>query len=465
MSFKYSAQRVDSGHFILPKTKDMKVDAHVLMSDALYEASEEESWKQLADAASFEGVVGAFLMPDAHAGFGVPVGSVLVTEGTIIPASVGYDLSCGMLLMQTDVGISALKGRYSRERFISEFEKRVQTGIGSRRPEKAPKVSGKDVDRSFFEGAKIFGTSADVCERLFLPVNSSFVPIEKALEKAVPQFGSLGSGNHFCELLADEKDGTVWAMIHTGSRGFGYQTAEHFFYEAARLRGMQSKHRSRAWLYADEPLGKEYLNHHNAAANYAIANRHAIAVVIKEILWEMFSAESSVFYEISHNLIQQETLVSPDGTTKRRFVHRKGSTRAMPAGHPDIVGTAWADVGHPIVVPGSMFSGAAVLTPLGKAHDWACSVNHGSGRVLARGVAKRKLEHKQLRIDEEMHDVSRTFGGTTVEGIVCNSKHVPLDECAHVYKSLDEVLSTLEEANVAKVERRLYPLLNIKGVD
>jgi tRNA-splicing ligase RtcB len=215
----------------------------------------------------------------------------------------------------------------------------------------------------------------------------------------------------------------------------------------------------------DEPLGKEYWALHNSAANYAIANRHTMAAAIKQVFQDVFNADCHVHYEISHNLIQEETLVLPDGTHKKGLVHRKGATRAMPGGHPDLRGTPWQDNGHPCIVPGSMFEGAAVLRPLQGAHDWACSVNHGSGRVMARGAAKRKLEPKQALIDGEMHDVKRRFGDLEIEGVVCNTKHVPLDECARVYKSLDDVLQTLEDSGVAQVERRLYPLANLKGAD
>jgi tRNA-splicing ligase RtcB len=112
-----------------------------------------------------------------------------------------------------------------------------------------------------------------------------------------------------------------------------------------------------------------------------------------------------------------------------------------------------------------MYAGAAILFPLEGAHKAACSVNHGSGRLLARGEAKRKLGHKQLRIDEEMATVSRSFAGVTIEGILQNHKHVPLDECGHVYKDLDTVLAVLEAEGIAKVANRLYPVANIKGAD
>jgi tRNA-splicing ligase RtcB len=254
-------------------------------------------------------------------------------------------------------------------------------------------------------------------------------------------------------------------MVHCGSRGYGWQTANHFFFEGAALRGLPKGRREESWLLADEPLGREYWAHHNSAANFAVANRHVIVEGIRTATQEIFGADVNVYYEISHNLVQEETLVLPDGTRKKGFVHRKGATRAFPAGHPDLVGTKWESTGHPCLIPGSMYDGAAILFPLAGAHRSACSVNHGSGRVLARGEAVRKLAHKQARIDDEMAHVQRTLGGVIVEGIVGNQTHVPLDECAHVYKDLDGVLAVLEEEGIARVEKRLYPVANIKGAD
>jgi tRNA-splicing ligase RtcB len=215
----------------------------------------------------------------------------------------------------------------------------------------------------------------------------------------------------------------------------------------------------------DEQLGREYWAHHNSAANFAVANRHLIVEGVREATQEVFNTDLEVYYEISHNLVQEETLVLPDGTHKKGFVHRKGATRAFPAGHPDLVGTVWETTGHPCLIPGSMYEGAAILFPGPEAYKSACSVNHGSGRTLGRGEAKRRLEHKQLRIDDEMANVQRSFGGTQVEGILSNHNHIPLDECAHVYKDLDEVLMVLEAEKIATIKSRLYPVANIKGAD
>ena len=180
-----------------------------------------------------------------------------------------------------------------------------------------------------------------------------------------------------------------------------------------------------------------------------------------------FGADVTPYYEISHNLVQEETLMLPDGTTKKGFVHRKGATRAFPGGHPDLRNTRWAETGHPCLIPGSMLAGAAILFPLEGAIKSGCSVNHGSGRTMGRGAAKREFVHIHDEIDLEMQTIARTFGPdeTKIVGIVGNTARTPLDECGHVYKDLDEVLQVLEDEGIAKVHRRLYPVANLKGTD
>ncbi len=467
MSLKQTATRVAEGHYVLPRHGEMRVEAHAFLSSALFEAAEEELWRQLAAGASYPGVIGAYAMPDVHAGFGVPVGCVLVTEDTLIQAGSGYDISCGVVCLAVELGANAVRSWHRREAFVREVEARIATGVGSARPSKMPRFGPDDAEAVLRYGARALGVDAEVCERQFIPVPEGLDlgRVARARDKVLPQLGSVGGGNHFVELQVDRDRGEVFVMVHCGSRGYGWQTAEHFFFEGARLRGLAPKHRQAAWLRVDEPLGREYWAYHNSAANYAIANRHVIVRGVQEALREVFGAESEVYYEISHNLVQEETLVLPDGTQRRGFVHRKGATRAFPAGHPDLAGTRWEATGHPVLVPGSMYEGAAVLFPEAGAYRAACSVNHGSGRKLARGAAKRKLEPKQQRIDDEMRQVRRTFGGVTIEGIVQNHRHTPLDECGHVYKDLDAVLAVLESAGIARVARRLYPVANVKGTD
>lgn len=442
----------------------MRCDVHAYLSQHLYDLSEENVWNQAFDLARHEGVTDVFLMPDCHVGSGVPIGSVAITEDVIIQSIPSYDISCGVICMK-------VPGLYSqdvaswdkRERWVREIERRIGFGKG----EGNKSDSNIDIQEIFRTGAKSLGISSESCERQYIPVESEIdtTIIYKAFEKALPQLGSVGGGNHHLELQVDEKDGSVWVTTHCGSRGYGWQTANHFFYEGARLRDIPSSQRERSWLRIDEPLGKEYWAYHNTAANYAIANRHIIVNHINDALQKIFKVTGEVYYEISHNLVQQETLVLPDGTTKKGFVHRKGATRAFPAGHPDLVGTHWEKTGHPIIVPGSMFDGAAILSPQPGAYNTACSVNHGSGRVMARGEAKRKLSHKQEFIDDRMKNVKRKLGGHEIRGVVGNYKKTPIDECTHVYKDLDEVLAVLEAENIAKIEHRLFPVANLKGSD
>lgn len=467
MSYKYQAYQVGDNHYVLPRVGTMKVEAHAFLSPELYAASEENVWAQIANGASYEGVTGAYLMPDTHVGYGVPVGSVIVTDGTIIQGGSGYDISCGVLYMKAHLSAGSVKSPHKRRQWVDEVEKRVATGKGSHRPELMRRVATAKADEILRYGAKALGIDEALCERRFIPVPDGLDlrKIDKAYSKVSDQLGSVGGGNHFIEMQCDRDDGSVWVMVHCGSRGYGWQTANHFFYEGAELRGLPKNRREDSWLRADEKLGQEYWGYHNSAANFAVANRHLIVEGVREATQAVFNADLEVYYEISHNLVQEETLILPDGTHKKGFVHRKGATRAFPAGHPDLVGTAWETTGHPCLIPGSMYEGAAILFPGAQANKSACSVNHGSGRLLARGEAKRKLEHKQLRIDDEMATVKRVFGGTPIEGIIGNHKHVPLDECAHVYKDLDEVLAVLEAEEIATIHRRLYPIANLKGAD
>jgi tRNA-splicing ligase RtcB (3'-phosphate/5'-hydroxy nucleic acid ligase) len=468
MSFLQRVERQTDNHYVLPRAGGMNTDVHAFLSPALLAQTDEALWRQAAQAASYPGMIGLYLMPDTHLGYGIPVGGVAVTQDVIIQAGSGYDISCGVIYLKVP-GLHAadVADEHKRRRWIREVEARIATGVGSHRPKNMPRFSEAQVEEILRYGARPLGVAAQLCERQFIPVGDELdtARITRARDKAQPQLGSVGGGNHFVEMQVDRDDGSVWVMIHCGSRGYGWQTANHYFYEGARLRGLPTNRREESWLRADEPLGRQYWAHHNSAANYAVANRHVIVRGVQQALDEVFDTAGEVFYEISHNLVQQETLVLPDGSTRRGFVHRKGATRAFPAGHPDLHGTVWQATGHPCLVPGSMYQGAAILFPLEGAYASGASVNHGSGRVMARGAAKRNLAPIHDRIDAEMRDVVRMLGGVEIRGIVGNTQRTPLDECAHVYKDLDAVLAVLEAEGIARIAHRLYPVANIKGTD
>ncbi|MEO7093032.1 MAG: RtcB family protein, partial [Polyangiales bacterium] len=298
MSLKYHVQKVSPDHYVLPRVAGMKVEAHAFFSESLYERSEESLWSQLAAAASYEGVVGAYLMPDAHAGYGVPVGCVVVTDGTIIQAGSGYDISCGVLYLRAS-GLHAadVADWDKRRKFIDQVELRVATGVGSGRPKHMPRFSTRKADDILRHGAKALGVRADLCERQSIDVDdeADLHLIRRAWDKVVPQLGSVGGGNHFIEMQVDRDSGEVWVMIHCGSRGYGWQTANHFFHQGAQLRGLRTDRREDSWLHIDEPLGRQYWAHHNSAANYAVANRHIIVSGVQEALRLVFQREAEVY--------------------------------------------------------------------------------------------------------------------------------------------------------------------------
>jgi len=479
VGFKDIVVQDGPNRFVLPKTKTMKVEAVAFLSPELFEQSDEGLWRQAFESASYEGVTGVFLMPDTHLGYGIPIGGVVVTDGTIIQSGSGYDISCGVVYMRVPgLHASDIADKAGRRRWIDEVELRIATGVGADPTEMMTEAylkSTLSTDDVLRYGAKALGVSADVCERQYIPVDESDFTgnkaarkskqIQKALGKAQPQLGSVGGGNHFVEMQVDEATGEVWVMVHCGSRGYGWNVADYFFRAGAELRGLPMNRREQSHLFADEPLGREYWAWHNSAANFAVANRHTIVQGVQAATEQVYGKKPEVFYEISHNLVQEETLVLPDGTTTKGFVHRKGATRAMPAGHPDLVGTKWYDTGHPCLIPGSMMDGAAILYPLQGAMDNGCSVNHGSGRTMGRGAAKRAFGEMQGLINDEMAEIRRVLGGVEVVGIMSNHRNIPLDECAHVYKDLDAVLEVLIENGIARLEARLYPVANLKGCD
>jgi tRNA-splicing ligase RtcB len=447
VSWKQTLEAAGPGHWVLPKSKDMRTEAHLFLSDELLFGAggadsgvEEDVFAQVVNACRFPGATRVVLTPDCHVGYGVPIGTAIETEGTLLPTAAGYDIGCGMVQLSTSLTQEDVADPAQRRRWIDEVLRRIGVGVGHR-------GAGRSVLRQVPEvirhGAKALGRSSDVAERAFVPVEDDTVDVpERAWDKR-DQLGSLGGGNHFCEMQVDEA-GRVWVMLHTGSRGFGWNIAKQFFVAGAEHLGLSRRSEDHVWFDADSALGRAYWNLHNMAANFAIANRLLIGEAVCEALEAVFGGEAHVYYEISHNLIQRE---------RGRFVARKGATRAFPAKHPALAGTPWASTGHPILIPGSMETGSAILFAEAGAEASLYSVNHGAGRRLSRGQARRELSQKDtdLRLAKL--------------GVLLNTRTTPLDESGPCYKDLDQVLGAVELAGLARVERRLKPVACIKGND
>jgi tRNA-splicing ligase RtcB len=269
-------------------------------------------------------------------------------------------------------------------------------------------------------------------------------------ERGLNQMGSLGGGNHFIELQRSEQTGTIFVQVHTGSRGFGHGLATNYFELAREERPEAMTDIDLGYFTPDSLHYRDYLNAVAAGGNYAILNRLIIFEQVADAFRKVFGQELELIYEISHNLVQREW--HPD--FGEVWVHRKGATRAFPAGHPALAGTHWEATGHPVLIPGSNKDWSYILQPLAGAVNSGYSVNHGAGRRLSRGEATRTLS--QRAIDDEYKEA----------GILVNiNGRVPLDEAAPAYKSSQAVIEAVVGAGLARVEHQLWPLASLKGAD
>ena len=447
MSLKYECKPTGDGYYTLDTGG--KVPTRLFFTEKLHAQSEEGLYAQIKAATEYPGVLDVVVTPDAHIGSQVPVGVVIATDGTLLHAPIGYDIGCGIMAFRSDVAHSKGLDDRLRRKFSDEVMKRVGLGVGERGK---IGVSARDFQRIIRQGATALGYErGGLSERDGFPVDDTWDAPAKAVDRGIGQLGSLGGGNHFIELQHDD-EGHLWVMVHTGSRGFGYQLAAHYAKLArqeSQARGVKA-YQSAAYFLPDSPHWSGYKNAVGAGGNFAIANRLFLWQQISTAFRRVFGQEPALVYEISHNLAQEETI--PDGRTA--WVHRKGATRAFPAGHPALSGTRWAETGHPVLIPGSMGDTSYVLMPLAGAAKSLYSVNHGCGRTMSRGEARQKLTQS---------GVNRQMRGLNV--LVNGGGDVPIDESPDVYKPAKDVIAAVVEAGLARVVTRLTPIASIKGVE
>lgn len=446
MSLKYQCRDSGEGYYTLDA--GVRVPVRLFLNETLYAESEEALYAQVKTATEYPGVLDVVVTPDAHVGSAVPVGCVIATGGTLLHAPVGYDIGCGILCFRSDVPYTKGLDEKLRRKFSEEVMKRIGLGLGVRG---TVSVSHKEFQKIIRHGANALGYSRTNSERDFLPVDDAWDPPAKAVDRGIGQLCSLGSGNHFAELQYDQ-DGKLCVMVHTGSRGFGFQLATHYMQLA---RAEQQKRGVRAYQEAtyflpDSPHWDGYRNAVAAGGNFAIANRLFLWEQIGTAFRRVFGQEPELIYEISHNLAQHETL--PDG--RAGWVHRKGATRAFPAGHPALVGTKWQETGHPVLIPGSMGDHSYILMPKAGAAKALWSVNHGCGRRMSRGEARQRLTQSGVNRQMKQRNVLVNAGGD-----------VPIDESPDVYKPAKDVIAAVVDAGLAEVVTTLTPIASIKGVD
>ncbi len=457
-NWKRLAKWNEQGYYDL-KTEDTRdVPVRLFLTPALLNDAEDTLYRQIVNATRFPGVKLVAITPDTHYGYGVPVGCVILTDaesGAVAMGPVGYDISCGMVSAKSDVPSEA--ATYDKRlAFNAAVMRKVNMGAGGKSI-KLGHIDHKEFDNLIRGGAEYYvekyGASFDRsrAERHRMPVDDDWRPPlggKGKPERGMDQLGSLGGGNHFIELQRARETDTLFVQAHTGSRGWGHGLATNFFEMAKAEKPDVITDLDLGYFTPDSRHYRDYLNAVAAGGNYAIINRLIIFEQVAEAFREVFKSELELIYEISHNLVQKEW--HPEFGDV--WVHRKGATRAFPAGHPALAGTMWQDSGHPVLIPGSNKDWSYILRPAQGAVNSGYSVNHGAGRRLSRGEANRTLNQRE--IDREYREA----------GIVVNTDgRVPLDEAAPAYKSSQEVIEAVVGAGLATVEYRLWPLASLKG--
>jgi tRNA-splicing ligase RtcB len=439
------------------------------------------------------GVTEFVLNPDAHLGYGAPVGCAMVSPTHIYPGPVGVDIKCSMSLLQMNIPADAVIDRQVRRALISAVAQRLPTGAGhgQRSVRKSRKV-GHDLGvKAVTEGA-----SADVCAALGIPTEwasrceDSFhlghdettdalkLRLDKLLhskslgdfDDKIRQLGSYGGGNHFgeCEIVsigdgdrahstADAfglKDSCVAFLSHCGSRGLGHNLA------AGQFRALQGHFakwdiplpgNDRELVYA--PLGTPeadaYIDDMSLGANFATVNHMLINALVLEAFAEVLPGTTGdLVYFISHNIARREVV-----NGRMAWVHRKGATRAFPGGHHALKGTPFETTGHPVLLPGNPREGSMVMVAVDGAEKSCYSVNHGAGRRMGRKDAIRRLDQATIDAELEKHD------------ILSNCRQYPKDEAPDAYKDFGEVLKSVELAGLAVPVAKLTARFVIKDGD
>jgi tRNA-splicing ligase RtcB len=443
---------------------DMRVPARVYADAELLKAiRDDDSLVQLQNVATLPGIVGAALaMPDIHAGYGFPVGAVAATElpdGVVSPGGVGYDINCGVRLLALPIAARELGRR--KEKLAAEIARRAPAGTGR---EGGLALRGAQLDAVLRDGPRVLverhgiGMPEDVARTESEGRLDGAAPgevSERARTRGSTQLGTMGSGNHFIELGRVERvlepqaaadfglrEGQVTALIHSGSRGLGHQVCTDFVkrMDATLDRyGISLPDRQLSCAPASSPEGRAYLAAMAAAANFAWANRHALAHAVRQAIRTVLGASvatgTAQVYDVAHNVAKPERYGGRDV-----LVHRKGATRAFP--------------GQAVFIPGSMGTASWVLVgrPGAMEHTFG-TVCHGAGRRLSRTAARKRIGGAELRAQLES-------AGITVR---CASNKGLAEEAPFAYKSVDRVVEVVERAGLAARVAELRPIGVVKG--
>ena len=474
-------KKIDECRWMVPQTGGMKVPGIIYSSERLIsEMGADESPKQVANVAHLPGIIKYSLaMPDMHWGYGFPIGGVAafdLRDGIISPGGVGYDINCGCRLVTTRLAYEDVRERVRD--LIGELFRDIPSGVGSKGD---LKLSQKEEKKVLVEGAKWavdngYGTQEDLEtteDRGAIAGADPEMVSARALERGREQLGTLGSGNHFLEIEVVEKifdataasafgleEGQIAVLIHSGSRGLGYQVCDDYLARMVKHLGeleVPLPDRQLACAYLDSPRGKEYLAAMACAANYAWANRQMLMHWTRETFEHVLKKGPRdlgmrLLYDVCHNIAKVETFVV-DGKETPLCVHRKGATRAFPPGHPALP-ARYRNVGQPVLIPGDMGTGSYVLAGTDKAFaETFGSTCHGAGRLMSRTQATKASRGRSIA--REMAD----------KGIIimASGKGTLHEEMPEAYKNLDQVVNVVHNAGISKKVAKLKALGCIKG--
>lgn len=477
-------KKVDDFTYIISKSykAGMRVKGIVFADEELFELAEaDRALEQVANVAFLPGIVKAsFSMPDIHWGYGFPIGGVAATDpeqdGVISPGGVGFDISCGVRLLRSDMLFSEAS-KYM-DNIMNALAVSIPKGVGSKG---RIRTNQEDMEKICRKGAvwaveNGYGWPEDLeCieEGGMLKGADPSKVSKKAIERGSNQPGTLGAGNHFLEIQEVEKifdrgtaeafglfEGQMAIMIHSGSRGFGHQICTDYLKvmdAATRKYGFNLPDRQLACAPVNSQEGRDYYAAMACAVNYALCNREVLAHWVRVSLEKAMgkSANSlglSLVYDVSHNIAKMEKH-KVNEETKLLCVHRKGATRAFGPGHPDLP-AKYSKTGQPVIIPGDMGSASYVLVGTKEGEEIAFSSTcHGAGRVMSRAEAKKRVRGEKLKSELESRDIR----------IVSGSIALLAEEAPEAYKDVDKVVNVCEGAGLSRKVAKLRPRGVFKG--
>ncbi len=489
MAWNGPLERIDDNRLRIPKEykTGMRVDGVIYADARLIEnIKADQAPEQVANVATLPGIVGQSLaMPDIHWGYGFPIGGVAafgMSDGVVSPGGVGYDINCGVRLLRTNLERSDLKQDVLAA-LVTAMYNNVPSGIGSKG---RIRIKRSEVEKVLTQGARWavrngYGTEGDLeyTEENGEMAGADLAGIsDRALQRGMPQLGTLGAGNHFLEIqevvevfdpaAADGlgiHKGQVTVMIHTGSRGLGYQVCDDNVKTlgAVALRyGIELADRQLACAPIDSPEGRRYFGAMVCAANYAWANRQCITHWVREAFSQVLRLGVerlglTMVYDVAHNIAKFEEhrvkMANGEWRMTKLCIHRKGATRAFPPGHPALP-AQYRGLGQPVLIPGDMGTSSYLLLGTeGAAQDTFASCCHGAGRVWSRKRAEKETRNRNILRELEEKGIV----------VMAASRKVLHQEVPDAYKDVNAVVDVCAGAGIARRVARMRPVGVVKG--